>query len=174
MKTIIENETLLLRTWSVEDAPLLHKLNSNPEVLKYTGDEPFVDLEATLNFMQNYRDFEKYNCGRWMVVVKDDMRLIGWCGVKYHSVGSYYDLGFRLLQEEWGKGYATQASILALEYAKETLQIRKMTARSMPENTGSITVLKKLKFVYLGDELEENINWSKFELDLITDRSDKN
>lgn len=47
MKTIIETERLYLRKLNVDDATSLYHLNLNNEVMKYTGDVPFENIEKT-------------------------------------------------------------------------------------------------------------------------------
>jgi RimJ/RimL family protein N-acetyltransferase len=38
MNVIIETERLILRTFTIEDAPLIYNLNLDPEVVRYTLD----------------------------------------------------------------------------------------------------------------------------------------
>lgn len=44
---LIETERLILRESVVNDAPDLFEMNSDPEVLKYTGDVAFTSVEET-------------------------------------------------------------------------------------------------------------------------------
>lgn len=39
--TILKTKRLTLREFELSDAKSLYELNSNPEVIKYTGDPPF-------------------------------------------------------------------------------------------------------------------------------------
>ena len=42
----IETARLILRPYTLDDAPAVVAVNSHPEVTRYTGDGPFADVEA--------------------------------------------------------------------------------------------------------------------------------
>ena len=77
----IETERLILRESIVADAPDLYEMNSDPEVLKYTGDVAFKSVAETETLIRNYKDYEKYGYGRWTTIVKATNEVIGYCGL---------------------------------------------------------------------------------------------
>lgn len=143
-KVVIETERLILREWNINDAPFLVELNANPEVIKYTGDSGFKNLAKAQNLIGNYDQYEKYNMGRWLVILKETDKPIGWCGLKYSEELDVVDIGFRFLQNSWGKGYATEAGKACLKYGFKNLKIKRIVGRCMAVNKGSINVLEKL------------------------------
>ncbi len=163
MGIVAENDLLILRTWHKKDCTTLYELNNDAEVLKYTGDLSFGSIETAKTFIENYKDFALYNCGRWMVDLHATNESLGWCGIKFHPKENYYDLGFRIFRRHWGKGYATQASMLAIEYAKTILKLNRITARAMNENKASIRVLEKLGFTRSREEADAHGMWTYFE-----------
>ena len=66
--------------------------------------------------------------------------MIGFCGVKYLPEIELPEVGYRFLREFWGKGIATEAAKACVEFAREDLNIEKLIALIIPENTGSIRV----------------------------------
>ncbi len=54
MVAILETDRLYLREFIIEDASDFFNLNNDPEVVKYTGDVPFSDINAAKIFLQNY------------------------------------------------------------------------------------------------------------------------
>lgn len=60
------------------------------------------------------------------------------------------DVGFKILPEESGKGYATEAGKRLLEYAREDLGIEGAFGFCAPENMGSRRVMEKLGMVFKG------------------------
>lgn len=54
------------------------------------------------------------------------------------------------MKRYWGKGYATEASKVCLEYGFETLNLSRIIAKAMPDNTGSIKVMQKLGMTFKG------------------------
>ena len=70
IKLITETPRLILREFALDDAKSMWELNSDPEVIKYTGDPPFETIEKAREFLLNYKDYEKNGFGRWAVITK--------------------------------------------------------------------------------------------------------
>lgn len=152
-KVTIETERLILRDMELTDAPFFFELNSNPKVTKHTGDGAFINLkeaEAITEYVIS--QYQKYGFGRWLVIEKETGLPIGWCGLKYHEDLKMVDLGYRFLEEKWGKGYATEASKACLNYGFTTLNLSKIIGRASIDNPSSINVFKKLGMMYVKTE----------------------
>ncbi len=147
MKVVLETERLQLRELTPEDAQSMFDLNSDPEVIKYTGDPPFESVEQTKVFLQNYDDYKKNGFGRWAMISKAENEFIGWCGLKLNEE-KLIDLGFRVFRKHWNKGYASEAAKACIHYGFETLGFDQITGRVLSENTASIKVLEKLGMQY--------------------------
>ena len=142
MIKIIETQRLILRELNVSDSEHFFKLNSNPEVLKYTGDKPFLSVYDAESFLKNYNDYKENGFGRWAVISKKSNEFLGWCGLKLNEE-RLIDLGFRFFQKNWGKGYATESAKASLEIGFNNLKINEIIGRASIENQASIIVLKK-------------------------------
>jgi RimJ/RimL family protein N-acetyltransferase len=147
MKELFSSERLYFREFAIEDAEKLFLLNSDPEVIRYTGDAAFEDIKAAEVFIQAYDHYRLHGFGRWAVIRRSDDRFIGWCGLKFNE-DDEIDIGFRFFREEWGKGYAGEAAQATLHYADQGLKIARIVGRAMPENIASVKVLEKLGFVF--------------------------
>jgi ribosomal-protein-alanine N-acetyltransferase len=145
MKIILESPRLLFREISVEDAPLIYQLNSDPEVVKYVHEEPVTNIETALANITNriLPQYNQYGYGRWAVITKDTDTFIGWCGLKYRPERDEVDLGYRFIRSHWGKGYATEAAQVTLQYGFTHLQIPVITAMAHIDNTASLKVIEK-------------------------------
>ncbi|MFT4521568.1 MAG: ribosomal-protein-alanine N-acetyltransferase [Bacteroidia bacterium] len=147
---ISESDRIFLRPLALADGKDLFMLNANPNILQYTGDPPFTNEAAAVHFIKYYSDYQAYGMGRWVVVNKLSSKFLGWCGLKRHSDGSV-DLGFRFFENEWNKGYATEASKLCIAYGFDSLKLTEIIGRAEKENTASIRVLKKLGFTFANE-----------------------
>ena len=147
MKTIIETERLRLREFCLADAEACFKLNTDLEVLKYTGDEPFESIEDATLFLSNYNEYQENGYGRWAVIEKTSKAFIGWCGLKRHSK-SFTDLGFRFFRKDWGKGYGTEAAKAALKVGFEDLKLDEIIGRAAIDNKASVKILEKIGMAY--------------------------
>ena len=137
-----------MRKLTIEDAKDFYALNLDEEVLKYTGDNPFDNIQASIDFLTNYDQYEKYGVGRLAVIDKTTLNFLGWCGLKYSQGKNEYDIGFRFHRNYWNKGYATETSKKCLDFGFTELGIEKVIGRAMKENIGSIKVLEKIGMKY--------------------------
>lgn len=137
----------------MDDGQLLIDLNTDPDVIRYTGDGPVKDMEDAQRIIRDIiLPQYKNKMGRWAVHLKENDAFIGWCGLK-HIAADEIDLGYRFFQKYWGKGYASESAKASLDYGVNTLKLKNIIARAAKANTASINVLKKLGMSYLKDEL---------------------
>lgn len=144
-----ETERLYLREMTPEDAESAYLLNLDPEVIRYTGDDPFASIEEAKSFLEKYDHYRKYGFGRWAVISKETGEYLGWCGLKYTPELDEFDIGYRFMQKFWGSGYATEAAAACLTYGFEKLRMPAIVGRAMPENKASVRVLEKIGLSYL-------------------------
>lgn len=147
----LETDRLILREFSQGDAENFFLLNSDPDVLKYTGDKPFQNLAEAEALVANYDQYRRFNCGRLTVLLKDTNEFLGWCGLKYHEEDKLTDIGYRLKKSAWGRGYATEAAMASLHYGFNTLKLNEIVGHAMKDNLPSIRVFKKLGMYYVKD-----------------------
>ena len=145
MHIIFQTPRLILRQFTEADAPLILALNSDPEIVKYVH-EPTLQTEAQAEkiLLDIILPQYKNNLGRWAIHTKDNMDFIGWCGLKYRPELDEIDLGYRLMQNAWGKGFATEAAQHSLEHGFTKLNLKLITGRAHIENIASIKVLEKI------------------------------
>lgn len=126
-----------------QDAANMLALNADPEVLRFTGDVPFANLEAARQFTLNYDQYRKFGMGRWCVVDLETNEFLGWCGLKTRTTGKI-DVGYRLLRKHWGKGIASEAGLQCLHYGFERLGIQEIIGEALIANPASVRVLQKM------------------------------
>ncbi len=157
MNIIFETPRLTLRQMTINDAPLLLELNSDPEVVKYLHEPTLQTIEQAQKvitdiILPQYRN----NLGRWAITTKADNNFIGWCGLKYRPELDEIDLGYRLMQKAWGKGFATEAAQETLNYGFGILKLPIITGKAHIENLASIKVLEKIGMNFIGEGLVDD------------------
>lgn len=153
MKKILETNRLVLRELNINDAKDFFDLNLNPNVVKYTGNSAFENIEEAKEFLKNYQDYKLNGYGRWAVINKETNQFIGWCGLKYDALEKETDIGFRFFEEEWNKGYATESAKACIDYGFKVLNLKRIIGRAMKENLASIKVLEKIGLAFEKDGL---------------------
>lgn len=157
MTKILETPRLLLREMTPDDAENAYILNSDREVLRYTGDDPFESVEEAREFLANYESYKKYGFGRWAVILKETNEYLGWCGLKYTAELDEFDIGYRLMKKFWGNGYATEAAEACLKLGFEQFNMKTIVGRAMPDNVASVRILQKIGLTYLENRVTEGI-----------------
>ncbi|MFY1046382.1 GNAT family N-acetyltransferase [Chryseobacterium sp. GP-SGM7] len=151
MKKILETNRLLLREFEIIDAESFYELNLNPNVIKYTGNSAFKDIDEAREFLENYSDYHKNGYGRWAVIDKFTNQFLGWCGLKYDEKLDETDIGFRFFEHFWNQGLATESAKACIDYGFKELNLKTILGRAMKENTASIKVLEKIGLQYEKD-----------------------
>lgn len=161
MEIFAETERLILREIVPSDKEGMFELDADPQVHLYLGNHPVTNLrqaEEIIKFIrQQYVD---YGIGRWAVIEKETNNFIGWTGLKLNTEPAnnhvnYYDIGYRLIKRYWGRGFATESAIPAIDYGFEKLRLPQIVGMADVRNTASRKVLEKVGLQYV----------EKFELD---------
>jgi [ribosomal protein S5]-alanine N-acetyltransferase len=157
MHIIFQTPSLILRQFTEADAPLILALNSDPEIVKYVHEPTLKTVEHAEEILHNIiLPQYKKKLGRWAIHTKSDMDFIGWCGLKYRPEVDEIDLGYRLKQKAWGKGFATEAAQHSLEHGFARLHLKLITGRAHIENIASIKVLEKIGMNFIGEGIVDD------------------
>ena len=157
MESLFTSNRLSFKEFTLEDAPLIYELNSDPEVTKYLH-EPFTTLQKAKEVLAEIilPQYQLYNHGRWSVHLAENNNFIGWCGLKFRAEKNEVDLGYRFMKKYWGIGYATEAGKRCLEFGFQTLKMKEIFAAAHTENLASQRVLIKLGFQYKDKEVVDD------------------
>lgn len=144
----INTKRLELRLFNDSDFEEIHSVLSNPRVMRFSLNGAYSE-DDTRRFLQRFQTSYKENgFGLYAVVHKDDDRIIGYCGLVKQMVDDIaeIEIGYRLDPEYWNRGLATEAASAVLEYALNTLELKKLISIIEDENIASIRVAVKNGF----------------------------
>lgn len=79
----------------------------------------------------------------------------------------FAEIGIVIQQEDWGKGYGTEAISLITEFAFTTLGLHKVWAGCLSENIGSIKAFQKAEFMVEGRLMNQYWHDGKYIDDII-------
>lgn len=156
---------LVLREFVAEDAPRLFALYSDPDVMRYTGEEPFPDVRAVRQFIEAYPYYREHGFGRWAVLHRETQEFLGFCGLRRDNPTPEVDLGFRFFRKYWGKGFATEAARTALAAGFGHFGLTEIIGRSMRENLASTSVLHKLGMTFREVTEDRGLLWLIYVID---------
>ena len=148
--TIISTARLNLRVLKPEDAAFYLELVNDPAFIRNIRDKGIRTLEqAREDIVQGpIANQEKLGFSLYLVERKDDGVALGLCGLVKRPSLKNIDIGYALLPEFTGQGYAKEAASAVLQYANEHLRISKLAGITSPSNTRSNQLLQSLGFIF--------------------------
>ncbi len=150
MPVILETVRLVLRHFTIADAPFMLRLVNEPSWIQYIGDRKVFTLEDAENYLLNgsLKSYQDNGFGFFAVLLKGTDTLIGTCGFAKRPFLDYPDFGFAFLPEYTGMGYATEIAVATLAYAEEVLKVETVFAYATKDNFRSIQLLSKTGFTF--------------------------
>ncbi|WP_426518269.1 GNAT family N-acetyltransferase [Diaminobutyricibacter sp. McL0618] len=150
----IITERLIIRASEPKDRDAVIELFSSAQVNAFVGGpQPRSELEAAVPETPGQREgfFIVEHQGNTVGIVTFDPRDSSRPG-PVQSIGGDIELGYMLLPQAWGKGYATEACSAAVDWFATTLPGEPLVASAQVTNEPSIRVVVKLGF----EELERH------------------
>jgi [ribosomal protein S5]-alanine N-acetyltransferase len=146
---ILETERLVLRTFTVEDAAFYFELWKQASWIQYIGDKRFRGVDDARESLLNgpMKMYADKGFSLYLITLKDHMP-IGMCGLIKRDTLDDVDLGYGLLSEHEGKGFAHEAAAATLAYAKNQFGLKRMVAIVSPDNYASVRLLENIGFHY--------------------------
>jgi len=148
---IFETERLLVRRYTQLDQENFFLLNGNEDVMRYI--RPAKSREECDKFLLEviaYSENEKIY-GRWAVEEKLTKQFVGSFAIIPVEGKEQMQLGYALLPQQWGKGYATELTVEGLHYAFTNTPIDPIYAYAQAPNVSSQKVLLKAGFNHTGN-----------------------
>lgn len=154
---MLSTERLLIRPWTLADAPVALDILSRVEVVKWLGDGPPVltkDLEEAQEKIERWRGRDDPPLGHWACEVTDGGplhgRVIGTVLLLTlpNSAGEV-EIGWHLHPDAWGNGYAPEAARAILRRGFEA-GLEEIHAVTHLDNFNSMLVCHKIGMEYRG------------------------
>ncbi|UOR16181.1 GNAT family N-acetyltransferase [Qipengyuania aquimaris] len=142
-----ETDRLVLRDWRDEDWPRFWEGTNTPAVMQWLGgvcDD--AKRQGAQDRLLGYQRDHGHTF--WVVERKEDGAILGFCGLKRCNqqggpVGEM-EVGWRLREDAWGKGYAKEAAIASLDLAFDHFGAEQVIALTVQPNEPSWGLMKRL------------------------------
>lgn len=149
----IETERLLLRDWKETDKPEFSLINGNPHVMRYFPG--CLTPEESDRFVARIvAELKACGHGLFAVEIKDTGEFIGYVGLHAFDFDAPFspgwEIGWRLSDRHWHKGYATEAAVACIDYARGGGLIRRLYSFTAVVNRPSENVMKRIGMTYAG------------------------
>tara|TARA_B110000091_G_C13804624_1_gene471905 strand:+ start:624 stop:1145 length:522 start_codon:yes stop_codon:yes gene_type:complete len=148
----LESEKLIIRAIEIKDASFYFELFKDPDWIRFISDKKLKSVAETRIFIEKMLSdtYTKSGLGYFTVILKETNEAIGVSTALKREALAYIDVGYGFLPKGRGKGYASEATLLVLEYVQQTFKQKKAFAFTVPKNNKSQSLLRKLNFKYIG------------------------
>ena len=144
----LETERLIIRNWEDRDRELVHRINSDDDVMQFF---PFRRSRAEADaFLDRIRaENESRGYGFAALELKESGACIGFAGLYPDNVApsrlaGAVEIGWRLAPEFWGKGYVTEAAEALLAFGFEELGLKEIISFAVWNNDRSTAVMRRI------------------------------
>ena len=143
----INTERLLLRPWKPSDFNAFSIMNANKRVMAFYP-STLTKAESDQMAKTCKQLIEKRGWGFWALEEKKSARFIGFTGLHIPRYDLPFqpcvEIGWRLSDDYWGAGFATEAAKAALAFGFNQLNLEEIVSFTTVNNQRSISVMKKL------------------------------
>jgi RimJ/RimL family protein N-acetyltransferase len=143
----IETERLILRPWEERDRDLFFEINSDPTVMEYFH---FLrDREQSDKMLDKLMEAQRRKIIFPAAELRETGECIGFCGlhdgdIQPHFPAGTIEVGWRLATRHWGKGYATEGALAALEHGFTTMGLPEIISFAVHDNRRSTSVMERI------------------------------
>lgn len=148
---VIETERLILREYTLNDFNALFEIVSDLETMQHYP-APFDEQRTKEWIVWNLENYEKFGFGLWAVVLKENGKFIGDCGITIQNIDNEMlpEVGYHIHKKYWQRGYAKEAARAVRDWVFHNTQYSTIYSYMKYTNVGSYATaiaigMKKVK-----------------------------
>jgi RimJ/RimL family protein N-acetyltransferase len=145
---MIETERLIIRPWRDSDRDeYLASCNTEAVTAHLGGPSSVEDFDAGFARIRESQD--EHGFCFWAIERKSDGKFLGYCGLKMANlrgtpVEDDVEIGWRLREDAWGQGYASESARAVLAWAWDNLDVERIVSFTVPANEASWRVMERI------------------------------
>lgn len=140
---MIETERLRLRPWRDADRDPFWQMAQDRQVMQYLPSIGRQESDGTIARMNAFE--AEHSFCFWALERRADGRFLGFCGIlPPHPPFRESEIGWRLVHDCWGRGYAREAALACLDWAWRETDMQSLVALTVPANTRSRALMVRL------------------------------
>lgn len=149
---VLRTERLILRPFTVADAPIVQRLAGDREIFDTTLNipHPYTDGLAEAWIATHPAEFGNGKSATFAIVRRQDGLLIGAIGLTIRSEHKRAEIGYWIGRPYWNNGYCTEAARALLRYGFHELGLNRVHANHFKRNPASGKVMRNIGMQYEG------------------------
>lgn len=167
----LETDRLILRPTAEDDCEFIYRLLNSEKWKRYIGDRSIYSISEAKSYITSrmHPQLKALGYANNTLIRKDDQVKIGTCGLYKREGIEGIDIGYALLPEYEGKGYAREAVKEVLRFGFDVINQSEINAYILPNNDASIKLVKHFNFQFEGlrqlTNDDENLNFYTLQKD---------
>lgn len=143
---VIDTERLCMRPVTIDDSELMLSVWNDPDFIRNVADRGIRTEGQAREAISSgaLKLFDDFGYGPCCLSLKSDGTMIGICGLFKRENLADPDIGFAVLPEYCGKGYAGEAATAVIDYSRDVMGLSGLTAIVSSGNKPSIGLIEKL------------------------------
>lgn len=158
----LENDKIILKKMEDSDARELERMTRSDHVYRYLPtflfEQKYENKHDVIRLF--YEECFPEKEGIFLGIYRKENSDAVFCGIAefygFRDPVHKISIGYRLLEEYWGRGIASMAVSLMVDYLYGQTEIEIITASTMIENQASASVLRKNDFVLVNSNVGED------------------
>lgn len=149
----LDTDGLILKKVENEDANDLYEILTNETLFQFRPDKPLKRMNAVDTVIRNYeRDFIKQKSVSLGIYYKTEGNKLVGIAEMFHfdDKTNSVEIGYILNENYWGRGIATNAMAMILDFLFEAINVNRIQSSPMTINIKSKNVLRRNNFAYEG------------------------
>lgn len=147
MLPTLRSAQLVLRAMEDTDAAALFDIYGDPLVMQYTDEPPFPDLETVALMLASVRRLLAEGSSLEWAIALPDGEVIGTCGLHgFNRPLRTAEVGCLLRRSAWGRGHMAIAIGMLTSFARDVLQLQRLTADVAPDNERAQRLFNRLGY----------------------------
>jgi [ribosomal protein S5]-alanine N-acetyltransferase len=153
---MIESERLIFKEMTENDFDTIAKIMRDEGVQKI-WEHYFSDDDVREWIEKHKSNYRNYGIGHLLAIDKLLQDVVGQIGIIKENINGeiVWGIGYILMSEHCGKGYATEGAKAMIDYAFNTLNASKIVCVIRPMNKSSISVAKRLGMIETSSFVKE-------------------
>ena len=151
---VLSSERIILRGWQDSDFHPYTTLVSDPVIMRFIGGGAMSYKEARKEFDGMREQWIDRKIGIFVIADKTSDELLGFTGLFESPLIDEPELSWSLSAKNHGKGYASEAAVLARNWAYREHNIGPLMRLVHPDNISSKRVAERL-----GASVESHTTW---------------
>lgn len=155
----VQSRRLSFREYREDDYSLFYSLFSNAQVMRYALMDVYRSLDDERAYFEsilrnNHTPADRREAYQFAVFPKDGGPFVGFADIEIISrndSGGCGEIGYFLLPEFWGNGFATEIANALMEICFAHLNLHRVFARCNANNIQSEQIMKKIGMIKEGE-----------------------